>query len=467
VSDWLFSSFLLDGKVFGLAKNSVNIGFVTLVSSVAAVGGLLFGYDTAVVSGAIGFLGEHFHLSPAMTGWTVSSLLIGAMIGSGLSGVASDRVGRKKILLLAALLFTIASIGSAIPTTITQLIWARMLGGVGIGIASSLSPIYIAEIAPASIRGRLVSLNQLAIVIGISAVYFINASVAARGTAEWNLNTGWRYMFAVGVVPGLLFLILLFVVPESPRWLTKQGRVDEAEKILARVNGPEQAKAELEEIRHSITAESGRVSELLSPAMKRPLFVGIALAVLQQVTGINAIMYYAPEIFKNIGAGENSSFYQTVLVGLVNLVFTFLAIWLIDRVGRKRLLLVGTVLMSLCLLVVGTAFQTGHTAGSWVLVAILLYVASFAVSFGPVMWVVLSEIFPTRVRGVAMSVATVALWAADYLVSQTFPILIESIGPGMTFYLFLLMSVIAFFFTLRSVPETKGKTLEQIEQSWT
>jgi SP family arabinose:H+ symporter-like MFS transporter len=290
--------------------------------------------------------------------------------------------------------------------------------------------------------------------------------ISGSGDEAWGVENAWRWMFGVGAVPGLLFLILLFFVPESPRWLIKQGRAAESLPILLKIHGEELAKKEVIDIKQSFEEESGSIRQLFSPGLRIALLVGVGLAVLQQVTGINAVMYYAPEIFKATGAGTNSSLIQTILVGFINFVFTIVALWLIDKVGRKALLLVGTASMAVCLLVIGFAFHTGHAAGPLVLVFILLYVASFAISLGPVVWVIISEIFPNRIRGKATAIAAMMLWAADYLVSQTFPPLLSSAGPASTFWIYGSMALIALLFTWRVVPETKGKSLEEIESLW-
>ncbi|MFH5181296.1 sugar porter family MFS transporter [Paenibacillus sp. TAB 01] len=445
----------------------VSMKFVTLVSIVAALGGLLFGFDTAVVSGAIGFMQSRFDLNEVEVGWAVSSLIIGCIVGAAGSGVMSDRFGRKKVLIFAAILFIIGSLGSALPDTFTGYIIARMIGGLGIGITSTLCPLYNAEIAPAAYRGRLVALNQFATVTGIFLVYFVNSGIAGYGDDAWDIAMGWRWMFGIGVLPGLLFLILLFFVPESPRWLIKQDRPLEALPILLKIHGDDLARQEVLDIKASFKEESGSLRQLFQPGLRVALIVGVVLAALQQVTGINAVMYYAPEIFKATGAGTNASLVQTILVGLINFLFTILALWLIDKVGRKALLLVGSGLMTLSLAVIGAAFHTGHTSGPLVLIFILLYVASFAVSLGPVVWVILSEIFPNRIRGKATAIASMALWMADYIVSQSFPPMLNTAGPAMTFWIFGLMSLFTCFFTWRVVPETKGRSLEEIETLWT
>ncbi len=444
-------------------EQQVSMKFVTLVSMVAALGGLLFGFDTAVVSGAIGFMKDHFSLNEVEVGWAVSSLIIGCIAGAASAGVLGDRFGRKKVLITAAILFIIGSIGSAIPSTFSGYIIARIIGGIGIGITSTLCPLYNAEIAPAKYRGRLVALNQFATVTGIFLTYFVNLGIAGYGDDAWDIAMGWRWMFGFGVLPGVLFLVLLFFVPESPRWLIKQGKAAESLPILLKIHGEELAKQEVLDIKKSFAQESGSIRQLFSPALRISLIVGVGLAILQQVTGINAVMYYAPEIFKETGAGTNAALVQTILVGLINFLFTILAIWLIDKVGRKVLLLIGSASMAVSLAVIGTAFYTGHTSGMLVLIFILIYVASFAISLGPVVWVIMSEIFPNRIRGKATAIASMALWAADYIVSQTFPPMLASAGPAITFWIFGVMSVITFLFTWRIVPETKGKSLEEIE----
>lgn len=449
-------------------SSNINYGFVTLVSIVAAVGGLLFGYDTSVISGAISFMQSKFALSNAMQGWVVSCLLIGAIVGAGLAGTLSDRLGRKKLLVAAGLLFTIGSIISAVAPTIALFVVARIIGGVGIGVSSTLVPLYIAEIAPSKHRGRLVSLNQLAVVIGIFAIYFVNRAIVNAGDHAWDVDYSWRWMFGCGVIPGALFVLLLFFVPESPRWLQKQGHEDKSFKILEKINGTERARKELEDVKSSLKKESSAsLRVLFQPGFRIALLIGVVLAILQQVTGINAIMYYAPEIFKKVGVGTNASLTETIIVGLVNLIFTIVSLWVIDKAGRKTLLVIGSAIMTISLAVVGFEFHTAHPNGTLVLIFILLFVAAFAISFGPVVWLVMAEIFPTNIRGRATAIASVALWLADFIVSQFFPILLGKSGPSITFYCFAVLGAFAFIFSITVVRETKGKTLEEIELDWT
>jgi SP family arabinose:H+ symporter-like MFS transporter len=444
----------------------INMKYVYLLTTVAALGGLLFGYDTAVIAGAIGFLQTKFELSAAMKGWAASSAIIGCIYGAAGAGYLSDTFGRKKGLMISAVLFTISAIGSAIPETLTQFAIARFIGGLGVGAASMLSPLFITELAPAKVRGKLVSLYQLAIVIGILIIYFINMMVSGMGNDAWNVEYGWRYMLGSEAIPAILFFGLLFTVPESPRWLAANSRANEAETILSRINGKIRAKIVLNEIVETLKEEQGTLKELFGPHFRKALFIGIMLGIFSQVTGINAIAYYAPEIFKESGAGTGSAMAQTVVIGLCNVIFTFGSILFVDKLGRKTLLLIGAVGMGLSLLMIGLAFQFGWTEGYFLLAFILCYMSSFAASFGPVTWVVMSEIFPTKMRGVAMSVATMILWIAVYFVTQFFPILLDSFGAAKTFWFFGFFTLFAFLFVYYKVPETKGKTLEQIEHEW-
>jgi SP family arabinose:H+ symporter-like MFS transporter len=446
-------------------NRTYNLGYILLISLVAAFGGFLFGYDTAVVSGAIGFLTAHFHLSAELTGWAASSMLVGCMAGAMIGGPLGDRWGRKPCLILCAVLFALSSLASALPPTLAQFAWSRFAGGVAIGAASMLSPLYIAEIAPEKIRGTLVALYQLAIVIGILVVFFVNLQIQRLGDEAWNISTGWRWMFASLVLPSALFAIFMAIVPESPRWLMKMGRRDQARRILERIGGPENATREIAQIDEALKQEEGRWSELFTTGYRRALAIGIALAVFGQFSGINAIMYFAPEIFKAAGSGTDSAFTQTVIVGVFNVLFTFVAIWLVDKAGRKPLLIVGTAMQVVSLTFVGAMLSGGHS-GAPLLVGILGFVAAFAVAMGPIPWIVNSEIFPTKLRGRAMSLAIFCLWLADWIVTQTFPMLREGIGPARTFWVYAGCSLLSTVFVIAMVPETKGRTLEEIEASW-
>lgn len=457
-----------------------SVAYVYLLAIVAALGGLLFGYDTAVISGAIGFLSTRFELNEVWKGWAASCALIGCMVGAGCAGWISDRFGRKAALILSAVLFTISAIGAAVPRSLTEFVLARFIGGVGIGVASMLSPLYISEVAPANIRGRLVTLNQFTIMIGMLVVYFVNSIIAAMGDEAWNVAVGWRWMFGSGAFPALFFLVLLFFVPESPRWLTKQGRSGEALAILTRVGGRSNAGAAMKEIEESIAHEGGSIGQLFQPGLRAALVVGVGLAILQQITGINVVLYYAPEIFKSAGMTFTKAINDTVIIGVINLLFTLVAFWLVDRLGRKILLLVASFGMAVSLFLLGTAFMIPSLGRlrlfsinlgfmnldmTCMLFFVLAYVASFAVAMGPVVWVVIAEIFPTRIRGRAMSIATVCLWISCYAVSQFFPIMLKTLA-GMVFFVYGLMCVLSFFFFVFFVPETKGKTLEEIEEQW-
>lgn len=443
----------------------LNLRYVLLISLVAALGGFLFGYDTAVVSGAIGFLTKHFQLSAELSGWAASSMLVGCMFGALLGGPAGDRFGRRPSLIACAALFALSSVLSALPDSLVMFAWSRFAGGLAIGAASLLSPVYIAEIAPEKIRGRLVALYQLAIVTGILVVFFVNLQIQRLGDETWNTHTGWRWMFASLVLPSVLFGGLVLLVPESPRWLLKRNRRAEAQAILERIGGAATARRELAAIEETLREESGRWRELLQPGCRRALFVGVLLAVFSQFSGINAIMYYAPEIFKAAGASTDTAFRQTVTVGAINVLFTFVAIGFVDRVGRKPLLIVGTTLQMLSLGLVGFAFATGHQ-GALLQIGILAFVAAFAMAMGPVAWIVNSEIFPNKLRGRAMAVAILLLWLACYVVSQTFPMLLERVGPARTFWIYAGCSLLSTVFIIVAVPETKGRTLEEIEASW-
>ncbi len=445
--------------------------YVLFVCLVATLGGLLFGYDTAVIAGAIGFLKTRFDLTPALEGWTASCALLGCVVGVSISGPFSDRFGRKKLLFLAGALFALSAVGTALPPSLSWFIVFRIVGGVGVGAASVAAPMYIAEIAPSRMRGTLVSVNQLAIVSGMLVVYFVNYLIAGAGDESWNVSYGWRWMFGSGLAPSLLFVGLLAAVPESPRWLTAKGLSEEARKILTRVDGPEAADLELQAIRNSLENESASRLRLFQPGLRLVLTIGVVLAVLQQVTGINVFLYYAPEIFKKLGSGTNAALLQTITIGATNLVFTIVAIYTVDRWGRKPLMLIGASGMGLCLVGMGLAAWAQQTA-AWILFFILGYIGCFALSVGPVTWVILSEIFPTRVRAKALGFATLCLWLANFAVSQTFPMLNENVWlveifhHGFPFFIYAAMCLVELLFVWRFVPETKGQSLEEIERLW-
>ena len=437
-----------------------SIVFVYTIAIVAAMGGLLFGFDTGVISGAIPFVTKNFSLNAHQEGFAVSNLLIGCIIGASTAGILSDRFGRKKILIVAAILFLISAIFSALPRTFIELVLARFIGGFGVGAASMLSPMYIAEISPARIRGRLVSLNQFTIVGGILLSYFANWLLVDIGP------TNWRWMFASESLPAGFFLIALFLIPESPRWLVKQGNFSKALGILTKIGGKKHAEVEMNEIKSTIDKEKGSITEILKPGLRVVLLVGVLLAIFQQITGINTVIYYAPKIFMKAGyESASSALLAQVIVGSTNFICTIIAISTIDRFGRKPLLLIGLAGMGISFTLAGLAFQSDTIGTTWILIPIITYVAFFAMSLGPVVWVLLSEIFPTKIRGTAMSIATMVLWISCFAVSKTFPWLVEIIEER-TFYMYAIICIFAFVFVLLMVTETKGKTLEEIERMW-
>jgi SP family arabinose:H+ symporter-like MFS transporter len=433
--------------------------FLILITFAAALGGLLFGFDTAVISGAVPFLKTYFDLDDIALGWAVSSLLAGCIVGVIASGKPADVLGRRKTLLVASSLFLISAIGSALSNELYVFVVFRFIGGIAVGTASMLSPMYISEISPAAKRGSLVSLNQLAIVIGILAAFFSNYILVSVG------DNNWRWMLAVMGVPALCFFVALLFIPESPRWLVQKGKKAEAYSILERINGTETATVEMKAIEQSIAKEEkGSYKEVFSKKMSPLIRMGIVVAVFSQVTGINSIMYYAPMIFAKTGIGIGDSLMQTVAVGGVNLVFTFVAIKYIDKFGRKPLLIAGCTGMAISLFVLAVAFYLHEFGGFLILAFILIYIASFAASLGPITWVFIAEIYPNRLRSEAMSVAVVSLWAAVFLVSLTFPYMLNALGGGTAFLVFGSMCVVYLVFLITRIPETKGKSLEELER---
>ena len=439
--------------------------YMILTSLVAALGGFLFGYDTAVISGAIGFLQERFQLSADLTGWAASSLLVGCIIGAACGGPLGDRFGRRASLMTCAFVFAASGIASALPGSLSGFAWARFVGGLAIGAASILSPMYIAEVAPARYRGRLVALYQLAIVTGILIVFIVNLLIQRAGNHEWNVAYGWRWMLASLAVPAVVFGVMLLFVPESPRWLVKRGRGDAALGILGRMNDADAARSELAAISASLLEKQGHWGELFGRACRKPLVIGGMLAIFQQFCGINSIMYYGPMIFKATGSSTDSAFMQTVTVGIINLVFTFVAIALVDKAGRKPLLVAGSFLQALMLGVVIVASGGGNGGGGFLLLAgVLGFAAAFSMSTGPVVWIIISEIFPNHLRGRAMAICTAILWFACWLVAQTFPRMLSSFGPRGAFGVYAVFSLACGVFVLTTVRETKGRSLEEIEK---
>jgi SP family xylose:H+ symportor-like MFS transporter len=451
--------------------------YVLLITIVATIGGLLFGYDTAVISGAEKSIQEYLinsqGLSTLIHGITTSSALIGCIIGGALSGLIASKLGRKKALMLAAGLFFISALGSGLPETfffergnptiglLLMFNFYRIIGGIGVGLASAVTPMYIGEIAPSNVRGQLVSLNQFAIIFGMLVVYFVNWGIANGQSLEWINTIGWRRMFLSEAIPAGLFGLLLFFVPETPRYLALSGKTDDAMKVLTRINGVERAKLVMEEIKASLAHHS---SGKLFSFGKVVIIIGILLSVFQQFVGINVALYYAPRIFESMGAAKDASMMQTVIMGLVNVVFTVIAIFTVDKWGRKPLLIVGSTGMAIGMFAIsGLAYF--EIIGISTLVFIIVYTASFMMSWGPITWVLISEIFPNKIRGKAVAIAVAAQWAANYLISSTYPAMMEFSG-AFTYGFYGVMSVLSLIFVWKMVPETKGRTLEDMEELW-
>lgn len=453
-----------------------NKFFIIAITFVATLGGLLFGYDTAVISGAEkavqAFLIDSQGLSTLIHGLTISSALIGCILGGAISGLFSTRFGRKKSLMYASIMFFISALGSGYPEflffpkgeasmgLLYMFNFYRVLGGVGVGMASAIVPMYIGEIAPANIRGRLVSLNQFAIIFGMLVVYFVNWGIANGKSLDWINTIGWRNMFLSEAIPAGLFGILLFFVPETPRYLSLIKKDDEALKILTKINGESKAKEILADIKNTIEHHSGK----LFSYGKTVIIIGILLSVFQQFVGINVALYYAPRIFESMGAGKDASMMQTVVMGLINVLFTVLAILTVDKWGRKPLLIVGSIGMAIGMFAI-SALAYFEIIGISTLVFIIIYTASFMMSWGPICWVLISEIFPNKIRGQAVAIAVAAQWAANYFISSTYPSMMEFSG-AFTYGFYGVMSVLSLIFVWKMVPETKGKTLEEMEKIW-
>ncbi|MBG9451068.1 major facilitator transporter [Cytobacillus firmus] len=458
-------------------RNSLYIGSLTLV---AAIGGLLFGYDTAVISGAEKsleiYLIESLGLGSLAHGATTSSALIGCIIGGLISGYFASKFGRKNSLIAAAVLFFLSALGSAFPEflfftkgqpTISLLLTFnlyRIIGGIGVGLASAIVPMYIGEIAPADIRGRLVSFNQFMIIFGMLVVYFVNWGIASGRPLEWINDVGWRYMFASEAIPALAFGLLLLLVPETPRYLAIKNHDDKALAVLTKINGASEAKTILGEIKKSVAASANVPAEKLFAYGKLVIVIGILLSVFQQFVGINVALYYAPRIFESMGAAKDASMLQTIVMGIINVIFTVVAILTVDKWGRKPLLITGSIGMAIGMFgVAGMAFS--NIIGMGTLIFIIVYTASFMLSWGPICWVLISEIFPNKIRGQAVAVAVAAQWAANYFISSTYPMMMEFSG-GLTYGFYGLMSVLSAIFVWKFIPETKGKTLENMENFW-
>jgi SP family arabinose:H+ symporter-like MFS transporter len=450
--------------------------YVIVICLTAGLGGFLFGFDTAVISGAINFLRVQFHLNALMEGWIMSSALVGCVVGAAVAGLLADKFGRKKILLFSALLFIVSALGCAIATTPTFLVIARIVGGIGVGFAAMVAPMFISELSPANMRGRLVSLYQLAITLGILVSYLTNAGLLHYAGSHltgdgsfmnlYMVTEVWRGMLGSNIIPALLFFIFLLFVPESPRWLIKENKTEEAKVILTRINGLQEAMTELNDIRNTISEEKGSFKQLLAPGIRVALIIGLVLPFLSQLTGITTLMYYAPAIFEKAGLGANSAMGSAAIIGFFNMIFTVVAIWKIDKWGRKPILIWGFIGLSIALFLIGILSNRATVSTEFLLGAFVLYIAIFAATIGPAVWVVISEIYPTKIRGRAMSLGTLSLFVGSVFVTQTYPILRESVGIGNTFIFYGLVMLPASFFVKKMLPETKGKSLEDIERHW-
>lgn len=432
------------------------------IAAIAAIGGLLFGYDTGVISGALLFLRETFALSPNQQEIATSSVLIGAIIGAIGAGRVNDALGRKKTLLLLAIIFTLGALLTAISPNFGLFLVFRIIVGLGIGAAASVVPVYISEIAPSNVRGMLVTFNQLAITIGIAVSYWVDLAFA-------HANMGWPPMFATAAIPGIMLFVGMLISPETPRWLASKGKWGEARRMLERIQGA-RPDEELADIRAALSEEKQQMGfrELLRPGVRGALLVGVGLAVFQQFVGINTVIYYAPTIFQSAGfASASAAILATSVVGIVNVISTIVAILLVDKVGRRPLLLAGSAIMVIALIALGIVFAVSTTnTGTLTLIALIVYIIAFAISFGPVFWLMSAEIFPTKVRASGAAVSSFSNWTANFLVSVTFLSLVGAIGAPSTFWLYAFMGILAFIFCYMLVPETKGKTLEQIEHYW-
>ena len=457
-------------------KADLNLGYIWLISVVAALGGLLFGWDWVVIGGAKPFFQRYFNLtSETQIGWANSCALIGCLVGSLLAGALSDKFGRKRLLILAAVIFAVTSLGNALAHNFTVFIAWRMLGGVAIGLASSLSPMYISEVAPARMRGKLVSINQLTIVVGVLAAQLLNwylvRNLPAGATDEfikhsWFGQQGWRWMFGLTALPSVLFFFGMFLVPESPRWLAKNGHAERAHEILKKIGGESYAQAAGSEINSTLAKEEiqrVRFADLLEPKLRKVLVLGVVLAVFQQWCGINTIFNYAEEIFRAAGYDISTVLKNIAWTGSVNLMFTFVALGTVDRAGRRPLMLFGAAGLAVIYTAMGFCYAH-HVQGLPVLLLVLAAIACYSMSLAPVTWVVISEIFPNRIRGAAMSVAVSALWIACFILTYTFPILNARLGPAGTFWLYAGICVLGFLYIFVKLPETKNKSLEQLEK---
>jgi SP family arabinose:H+ symporter-like MFS transporter len=461
-------------------SKSVNNGstvFLVAITLVATLGGLLFGFDMAVISGVLPFVKNQFSLSAATEGWFVSSALVGCIIGVSFSGDLSDRLGRKKMLMLSAILFLASAVGSALSSGFTLLILARMLGGMGVGVASIVAPLYISEIAPANVRGRLVTFYQLAITAGILVAYLTNAGLLSfslnyKGTGMGHIldlilvKEVWRSMLGLGTIPALLFFTGLCFVPESPRWLIQKGQTEEGISILARITNLATAQSDALIIKSAITQEKGSYKEIFAPAMRKPLLIGLLLPLFSQFSGINAVIYYGPRILSDAGINITNALLGQIIFGIANFLFTLIAIWKVDKMGRRPLYIVGALGATVCLFFTGVCFYTGATNNIALVISIILFLACFAFSIGPLKFVIASEIFPTKIRGRALALSIMVMWIADTIVGQLTPMFLGSVGPAVTFWFFSACCLLSFWVVYKMVPETKGKSLEEVQEIW-
>lgn len=453
-----------------------NYAFLLAISLVAALGGLLFGYDWVVIGGAKPFYEVYFGItkSPALQGWAMSSALVGCVAGAAVAGRLADAYGRKPLLIIAAILFSLCALGTGIIETFNGFIAWRIIGGIGIGIASTISPLYIAEIAPPKYRGLFVSINQLTVVLGILGAQITNMLITeaipegfteAQILASWNGQTGWRWMFWAGLFPAVLFFVLMFLIPESPRYLAKKGKYDKAAHILNKIGGTEYTEAAIGEIKETFEDETHGTSlkTLLDKRTLGILLIGVVLAAFQQICGVNILFNYAEEIFKSAGYSMNQLFMNIVITGSINLIFTIVAMGTVDRLGRKKLMLLGSAGLAIIYALMGYFYYT-HVTGMPLMVLVLLAISIYAMTLAPIVWVILSEIFPNRVRGLAMSISTFALWIASAVLVQTFPFFKNQFGTHGTFWIYGAICILGFFFVWAKLPETKNKSLEQIEE---
>ncbi len=456
-----------------MEKELKKISIVT-ITLVASLGGFLFGFDMAVVSGVLPLLQKQFDLTAFEEGWFVSSALVGCIVGVAFSGEFSDRLGRKRPLLVAAILFLLSALGCALMPSLSMVTASRFIGGVGIGLASNVVPLYISEIAPARSRGRLITYYQFALTLGILVAYLSNAGMVNYALSQAGDSNGgwfatltttevWRAMLGIGAIPAILFLLGMITVPESPRWLYQQGRFDEGNAILRAMGNEQEAN---QGVRANEIEEKGTYRELFSPRWRKALLIGMLLPLFSQFSGINAIIYYGPSILNDAGISLSNSLKSQVIFGAANMLFTLIAIWKVDSAGRRPLYLAGTAGATICLMLAGFCFYTGATSSIWLLISVLLFLACFAFSIGPLKFVVAAEIFPNKIRGRAMAISIMVMWIADTIVGQLTPILLKGLGTPATFWIFGAFCAIAFFTVYKLLPETKGKSLEQIEAEW-